>query len=196
MLTFYFLNHKFIFDPIYAFQLLAHMWATEPVGTLSVFITLTSIIITLGFKLFDIGWNIYKDVYKEKKRAGKLRIELSAAQNAEGRLAAVAIISNTGWEPMVIRDVGYTERRLFGHEFICLTPPDARLPHTLNARDLIQVTVPFDNRKALEHLLANFQVKDSLGKLWHAPKSEANKAKRQLKRLAKAGAPLPAANAV
>lgn len=179
MLAFHFLNYQVTIDPIYAFQLLNHMWATEPVGTMSICITFTGIVLTIGFKLFDIVW----DAWKERSRSGKLRIELSAAQNMQGQAALVVVISNVGKEPVVIRDIGYAKRRfLLGQEFIPATPADAPLPHALNARDLIQITIP-DDLDELFRLTHHFQVKDSMGKLWDASDSETRKGLRQLKQL-------------
>lgn len=179
MLAYQLLNYKISVDPVYALQLLNHMWATEPVGTLSICITFTGIVLTLSLKMLDILW----DIFKERSRSGKLRIELSAAQNLHGQSALVVVVSNAGKEPLVVRDIGYAKRRLlFGNEFIPITPPDAQLPHALNARDLVQVTVP-DELDELFKMADRFQVKDSLGKLWDAPDSEIRKAKRQLKLL-------------
>src|SRR5262249_48855935 len=118
----------------------------------------------------------------ERARSGKLRIELSAAQNMQGQAALVAVISNVGKEPVVLRDIGYAKRRLLGQEFIPVTPPDAQLPFALNARDLIQITVP-DDLDELYPLANHFQVKDSMGKLWDASDTETRKAQRQLRTL-------------
>lgn len=179
MLTYHFLNYKITVDPIYAFQLLNHMWATEPVGTLSICITVTGILLTVGLKLFDIAW----EVFKERSRSGKLRIELSAAQNMHGQAALLVVVSNIGKEPVVVRDIGYARCRfLLGREFTPINAPDSQLPHALNARDLVQVTVP-DELDELLKIAERFQVKDSLGKIWDAPESEIRKVKRQLRML-------------
>jgi hypothetical protein len=179
MFAFHFLNYKITVDPIYAFQLLNHMWATEPVGTLSICITVTGILLTLSFKLFDIVW----DIFKERSRSGRLRIELSAAQNMHGQAALLVVVSNVGKEPVVVRDIGYARHRLLlGREFIPIHTPDAKFPHALNARDLVQVTVP-DELDELVKIAERFQVKDSLGKIWDTPDSEIRKVKRQLRML-------------
>lgn len=178
MLAFHFLHYKITMDPIYAFQFLNHAWATEPVGTLSIFITFTGIVLTLGFKILDIFW----EMYKERARAGKVRIELSGAQNVHGQTALVVVISNVGKEPLVVRDIGYAKMRLWGTEFIPVTQPEMHLPRALNARDLVQVTIP-DNLDVLCKLTGKFQIKDSVGKIWDAPDNEIRKAKRQLKAL-------------
>lgn len=179
MLSFQFFTYKISVDPIYGFELLNHMWATEPVGTLSICITVIGTLLTLGLKFLDIA----VDLLKERSRTGKLRIELSAAQNVHGQAALMVIVSNVGKEPVVVRDIGYTKRRfLLGKEFIPVTPPDSQLPHALNARDLVQVAIP-DEIEELFKIVEKCQVKDTLGKIWQAPDNEIRKAKRQLKAL-------------
>jgi len=67
MLAFKFLQHHYLFDPIYAMDVLNHMWATEPVGTTSIILTSLGLTFTLLFKLMDFAW----ELYKERARQGK-----------------------------------------------------------------------------------------------------------------------------
>lgn len=176
MLAFHLLNYKITMDPIYGLQVLNHMWATEPVGTTSILLTCLGLIITLAFKLMDFFW----DVYKERSRQGRLKVELFAEPTRNGELSLCTVISNTGKEPVVVRDIGYAKPRLIGTEFIRIQAQDSPLPHALNARELIRIHVTEDDAD-LSQLTQQFRVKDSLGKVWELPDSEARKARRQLK---------------
>lgn len=176
MLAFNFLQHKYLFDPAYALDVMNHMWATEPVGTTSIILTSLGLTFTLMFKLLDFAW----DIYKERARQGKLKIELMAEQSMNGQLALGAIISNTGKEPIVVRDIGHARPRLLGVEFARVAPRDNPLPHSLNARELVRIEVREDEVD-LNLLCGTFRVKDSLGKVWEAPEQEIRKARRQLK---------------
>lgn len=180
MFSFYLSNYKITFDPEFGIEFLNHMWATEPVATTSICLTLVGLLLTLGFKLFDLWW----DLYKERARQGRLKIELSAARTAQGQPILAAIISNTGREPIVIRDIGYARPRLLGTEFVPVTPIDSPLPRALNARDLVQLRVD-ESEANLELLAVTFRVKDSLGKIWEAPDAEIRKARRLLRGLPK-----------
>jgi len=176
MLAFNFLNHHYLFDPIYAMDVMNHMWATEPVGTTSIILTSLGLSFTLLFKLMDFAW----DVYKERARQGKLKIELVTEQVLDGQLALSAIISNVGKEPIVVRDIGHARPRLLGTAFARVCPQDNPLPHSLNARELVRIEVREDEAD-LGALCATFRVKDSLGKVWEAPDAEIRKARRQMK---------------
>jgi hypothetical protein len=176
MLAFSFLQHRYLFDPIYAVDVLNHMWATEPVGTTSIILTGLGLSFTLLFKLMDFAW----DFYKERARQGKLKIELVAEQVMNGQLALSAIISNIGKEPVVVRDIGMARPRLLGTEFARVCPQDNPLPHSLNAREIVRIEVREDEAD-LNALCGSFRVKDSLGKIWEAPDSEIRKARRQIK---------------
>jgi hypothetical protein len=176
MLAFKFMQHHYLFDPVYAVDVLNHMWATEPVGTTSIILTSLGLTFTLLFKLMDFAW----DIYKERARQGKLKIELVAEQVMSGQLAVGAIISNTGKEPIVVRDIGHARPRLLGVEFVRVSPKDNPLPHSLNARELVRIEVREDETD-LNTLCATFRVKDSLGKVWEAPDTEIRKVRRQLK---------------
>ena len=176
MLAFNFMHHHYLFDPVYAVDVLNHMWATEPVGTTSIILTSLGLSFTLLFKLMDFAW----DIYKERARQGKLKIELVAEQVSNGQLALGAIISNTGKEPIVVRDIGHARPRLLGVEFVRVLPKDNPLPHSLNARELVRIEVREDETD-LSVLCSTFRVKDSLGKVWEAPEVEIRKARRQLK---------------
>jgi hypothetical protein len=178
MLAFHLFHYKFIFDPVYAIEFLNHLWATEPVGTTSICVTLTGILLTLSFKLFDFGW----ELYKERARQGKLKIELAAAPGAQDAAVLSVVVSNIGREPMVIREIGYAQPRLLGTAFVAVSPIDSPLPHALNARDLVQLQVGASEMD-LSKLATQFRVKDSLGKFWEAPDSEIRKAKRQLRHM-------------
>ncbi|HEY9685859.1 MAG TPA: hypothetical protein V6C52_02660 [Coleofasciculaceae cyanobacterium] len=178
MLAFHLFHYKLVFDPDYAIEFLNHLWVTEPVGTTSICVTLAGILLTLSFKLFDFGW----ELYKERARQGKLKIELSAGHASQGAAALSVVISNTGREPIVIREIGYAQSRLFGTEFVPVTLLDSPLPHALNARDLVQLRVDASEMD-LSQLAAHFRVKDSLGKIWEAPDSETRKARRQVRAL-------------
>ncbi len=175
MLVYHLFGYKFMIDPAYGIEFLNDIWAREPVGALSICITLTGLLITLAFKLFDFWW----DVQKERARQGKLKLELSAANNTHGLPVLQAIISNIGREPVVIREVGYAKPRLFGKDFVPVTPVNTPLPHALNAHELMQLTIDADTVD-LQLLTTGFQVKDSLGNLWEAPERETRRAKRQL----------------
>jgi|GEM_PF-3057566 len=176
MLAFKFLQHHYLFDPIYAMDVLNHMWATEPVGTTSIILTSLGLTFTLLFKLLDFGW----ELYKERSRQGKLKIELMAEQVLSGHIALNAIISNTGKEPIVVRDIGHARPRLLGVEFVRVAPVESPLPHALNARELIRIEIR-ENEADLNVLSGTFRVKDSMGKVWEAPDTEIRKARRQLK---------------
>jgi hypothetical protein len=176
MLAFHLFHYKFVFDPVYAIEFLNHLWATEPVGTTSICVTLAGILLTLSFKLFDFGW----ELYKERARQGKLKIELAAVPGAQGTAVLSVVVSNVGREPMVIREIGYAQPRLIGTAFVPVSPMDSPLPYALNARDLVQLRVDASETD-LSRLVAQFRVKDSLGKLWEAPDSEIRRAKRQLR---------------
>lgn len=176
MLSFKILQHNYLFDPVYAVDVLNHMWATEPVGTTSIILTSLGLTFTLLFKLMDFAW----ELYKERARQGKLKVELVAEQTISGQLALGAIISNTGKEPIVVRDIGHARPRLLGVEFVRVAPRENPLPHALNARELVRVEVREDETD-LDALCGTFRVKDSLGKVWEAPDVEIRKARRQLK---------------
>lgn len=178
MFAFHFLHYKLTFDPVYAVEILNQMWDSEPVGTTSIVLTSTGLLLTLAFKLLDFGW----DLYKERARQGKLKVELVAEQTEQGELALCAIVSNVGKEPIVVRDVGYAKPRLFGTEFIRATLADNPLPHALNARDLVRIFITEEDAD-LSTLVDSFRIKDSMGKLWDAPESEIRKGRRQLKTL-------------
>jgi hypothetical protein len=176
MLAFHWMHYNITVDPVYAVEVLNHMWATEPVGTTSILLTGLGLMITLMFKLLDFWW----EWYKEHSRQGRLNIELSAEQNRLGQVALCAVISNIGKELIVVRDIGYAKPRLLGTEFIRFVPMDTPLPHALNARDLVRITVSEDETD-LVALVNSFRVKDSLGKIWDVPEGEIRKARRQLK---------------
>ena len=176
MLAFQVMQHHYLFDPVYAVDVLNHMWATEPVGTTSIILTSLGLSFTLLFKLMDFAW----DIYKERARQGKLKIELVAEQLLNGELALAAIISNTGREPIVVRDIGHARPRLLGMEFVRISPKDNPLPHSLNARELVRIDIS-ETEVDLNAVCATFRVKDSLGKVWEAPDTEIRKARRQLK---------------
>ena len=176
MLAFKFMQHHYLFDPVYAVDVLNHMWATEPVGTTSIILTSLGLGFTLLFKLMDFTW----ELHKERSRQGKLKIELVAEQLSNGNLALEAIISNTGKEPVVVRDIGHALPRLLGVEFVSIAPRDNPLPHALNARELVRIEVQEDEAD-LNLLCNSYRVKDSLGKVWEAPDTEIRKARRQLK---------------
>lgn len=176
MLAFHLLNYKITMDPIYGLQVLNHMWATEPVGTTSILLTSLGLIITLSFKLMDFFW----DVYKERSRQGRLKVELFAEPTHNGDLSLCTVISNIGKEPIVVRDIGYAKPRLIGTEFIRVQSQDSPLPHALNARELIRIHITEDDAD-LGQLTQQFRVKDSLGKVWEVPDGEIRKVRRQLK---------------
>jgi hypothetical protein len=176
MLAFHLLNYKITMDPIYGLQVLNHMWATEPVGTTSILLTSLGLIITLSFKLMDFFW----DVYKERSRQGRLKVELFAEPTNHGDLSLCTVISNIGKEPIVVRDIGYAKPRLIGTEFIRVQSQDSPLPHALNARELIRIHITEDDAD-LGQLTQQFRVKDSLGKVWEVPDGEIRKVRRQLK---------------
>lgn len=175
MLVFYLFNYKITVDPIYAVQFMNDIWAKEPVGALSVCIAVSSILISLTLKIMDWYW----DARKERARQGKLKIELSAGA-ASGKAALIAVISNIGREPVVLRDIGSAKKRLFGTEFKPVALSSASLPHALNARELIEITITEDDEANLTKLLEKFQVRDSLGKLWDASDAEIRRAHKQL----------------
>ncbi len=176
MLAFHVMQHHYLFDPVYAVDVLNHMWATEPVGTTSIILTSLGLTFTLLFKLMDFAW----DIYKERARQGKLKIELVAEQLLNGELALAAIISNTGREPIVVRDIGHARPRLLGTEFVRISPKENPLPHSLNARELVRIDLS-EAEADLNAVCTTFRVKDSLGKVWEAPDAEIRKARRQLK---------------
>ena len=176
MLAFKFLQHHYLFDPIYAMDVLNHMWATEPVGTTSIILTSLGLTFTLLFKLMDFAW----ELYKERARQGKLKVELVAEQALSGHIALTAVISNTGKEPIVVRDIGHARPRLLGVEFVRVASAENPLPHALNARELIRIEIR-ENEADLDVLSGTFRVKDSMGKVWEAPDAEIRKARRQLK---------------
>lgn len=176
MLAFHLLNYRILVDPVYGFQVLNHMWATEPVGTTSILLTCIGLILTLAFKLMDFFW----DVYKEKSRQGRLKIELLAEPTSDGNLSLCTVISNIGREPIVVRDIGYAKPRLIGTEFIRVQAQESPLPHALNARELVRIHITEDDTD-LAGLATQFRVKDSLGKVWEVSDSEVRKARRQLK---------------
>src|SRR5690349_15246275 len=118
MFAFQFLNYNITVDPVYAVELLNNMWATEPVGTTSIILTGIGLVLTLAFKLLDFWW----ELYKERARQGRLKVELMAEQTRSGQLALGAIISNIGKEPIVVRDIGYAKPRLLGTEFMRFVP--------------------------------------------------------------------------
>lgn len=178
MLVFHLAHYKIIMDPAYAVEFLNEIWAKEPVGALSVCIALTGIVITLGLKILDYLW----DIQKEQARQGRLKIELMPA--APGKTGLTAVICNTGREPIVLRDIGYARPRLLGREFVPVELPNDPLPHALNARDLIRITLPAD--ATLPLLADSFQVRDSLGKIWDAPDAELRKARKYSGRSGKA----------
>jgi hypothetical protein len=164
MFAFEFMNYQITVDPVYAVELLNNMWATEPVGTTSILLTVIGLVLTLVFKLLDFWW----DLYKERARQGRLKIELMAEQTPHGQLALCAVISNIGKEPIVVRDIGYAKPRLIGTEFMRFVPLDTPLPHALNARDLVRISVTEDETD-LGILTDSFRVKDSLGKSGKRP---------------------------
>lgn len=179
MLAFHLLNHRILVDPIYGLDVLNHMWATEPVGTTSILLTSIGLLITLSFKLLDFLW----DIYKERARQGRLKVELTVESGPEGQPALCAIVSNVGREPVVVRDIGYSKPRLIGSEFIRLQTDASPLPHALNARELIRIHGITENEADLNQVLGHFRVKDSLGKLWEVPDPEIRQARRALKSL-------------
>lgn len=174
MLTFYFQHYKISMDPAYAVEFLNEAWAQEPVGTLSICIALTGLILTLTLKLFDLWW----DLQKERARQGKLKIELNIIRKPGGEPRLAVTLSNTGREPIVVRSLGYARPRLFGAEFIPVELEQSPLPHALNARDLKEIPISAEETD-IELLLSRFRVKDSLGKLWEAPDGEVRKVRRQ-----------------
>jgi hypothetical protein len=194
VLAFHLLNHRILVDPVYGLEVLNHMWATEPVGTTSILLTSIGLLLTLAFKFLDFLW----DIYKERARQGKLKVELTVESGPDGEPALCAIVSNVGQEPVVVRDIGYNKPRLIGSEFIRLQTQASPLPHALNARELIRVPGITENEADLSQVLGHFRVKDSLGKLWEVPDPEIRKARRALKNLrgkslstAKGPQPLP-----
>lgn len=176
MLAFHLLNHRILFDPVYGLDVLNHMWATEPVGTTSILLTTIGLLLTLSLKLMDFFW----DIYKERARQGRLKVELLAEPTSDGALSLCTVISNIGREPIVVRDIGYAKPRLIGTEFIRLQAQDSPLPHALNARELVRIHITEDDAD-LSQLAGQFRVKDSLGKIWEVPDGEIRKARRQLK---------------
>lgn len=179
VLAFHLLNHRILVDPVYGLEVLNHMWATEPVGTTSILLTSIGLLITLTFKLLDFMW----DIYKERARQGRLKVELTIESGPDGEPALCAIVSNIGREPVVVRDIGYSKPRLIGSEFVRLQTQASPLPHALNARELIRIHNITENEADLNQLLGRFRVKDSLGKLWEVPDLEIRKARRALKNL-------------
>lgn len=181
--SFQLLNHHIMVDPVYGMEVLNHMWATEPVGTTSILLTSAGLLITLSFKLLDFGW----EIYKEKARQGRLKVELQVKPSAKaGQDALEIILSNTGREPVVIREVGYLKPRwLFGKHFIPFHGNHSKLPHGLNALEILPIQLAFSEMTETELalLLNKFRVKDSLGKLWEPADSELRKVRRQLQRL-------------
>jgi hypothetical protein len=177
VLSFDFLHYHVIVDPVYAFELLNDLWAKEPAGMISICITLTGVLLTLAFKVLD--WLM--EAQKEHARQGRLRIELEADVDLQGRAVLWAVMSNTGREPIVVRDIGYARARLLGKDFVPVTGnQETLLPHALNARDLVRIPVAEDVAD-LNQLVESFRVKDSMGKVWDAPEGEIRRARRRLK---------------
>ncbi len=176
MLVFHLFNHRLIFDPAYGLDVMTNMWSTEPIATTSILLTSIGLLLTLSLKVLDLMW----DIYKERARQGRLKVELMAEPTHDGQLSLCTVISNIGREPVVVRDIGYLKSRLIGTEFIRVSTQDSPLPHALNARDLVRIHITEDDAD-LPLLATQFRVKDSLGKVWEVPDGELRKARRQLK---------------
>jgi hypothetical protein len=171
-------GYTITFAPAYAIEFINEMWAKEPVASLGICISAISITLTLSFKLLDWWW----DVLKERSRQGKLTIELEAALTPQGKVALIAVISNVGREPIVVRDIGFAKPRMLGKEFVAIASPESPLPYALNARALVRVPITEDVSN-LHQLVDSFRVKDSLGKVWDAPEGEIRKARKALRRI-------------
>lgn len=176
MLAFHVLHYNIVMNPVYAVEILNDLWAKEPAGMLSICITTVGLLLTLTFKLLDFWW----DLYKERSRQGKLRIELEADVDLQGHLVLWTTISNTGQEPIVLRDLGYVRSHWLGKEFISVTPIESPLPRALNARDLVRIPIT-DEVADLMALAENFRIKDSMGKLWEVVEGDIRRVRRQLK---------------
>lgn len=184
-MSYVFLGYEF--DPYYAADFLEHLWQTEPVGTFSILLSLTAILLTFCYKLLDIWW----DLRKEKSRQGRLRIELFT-EIREGRPGLRAVVSNVGKEPMVVRDFGYFRKGLLRIEFEPMRPDALNpMPRTLNARELAEFYFPATHPRLAE-IKHGFCVRDSMGKIWQAPACEVKRARRQLRHLAAELQPEPA----
>ena len=168
------------FDPYVAVDFMQHMWDTEPVGTLGILISSTGVVLTLVYKLCDILW----DIRKENSRQGKLRIELYS-EVLNGNPGIKAVLSNTGKEPIVVRDLGYFSKGVLKGRFTRLnSDSDNPLPRVVNSRELVMFH--FDQQHPqLNAIQTGFAVRDSMGKVWEAPKGELKAAHKQLRRLVK-----------
>ncbi len=178
MLAFHWMHYKIVLDPAYAFEFLSHLWTKEPAGMLGICITVTGLLLTLTFKFLDV----FLEWKREVARQGKLRIELEADLDIQGQIVLWTVVSNTGREPVVIRDIGALRARWLGKEFERSKVEGMILPHALNARELVRIPIVNEKNELLT-LLDGFRVKDSMGKYWEAPEREIRIARRQLKNL-------------
>jgi len=171
MLTYHLFNYKITVSPVYAVRLLNHMWATEPVGSLSICIMLAGILLTVGLKLLDI----MMEAQREKARAGCLRMELILNRGGDCEM----VLANVGKEPLVIRQVGTLESRFWQKAFQPI--PNTALPQTLNAYGLVHLNLgDIAGMPDFSTMLDKLTVQDSLGRLWPLPRAERRRARARL----------------
>lgn len=185
------------FHPAWVPVIVEQLWDSQPLGVVSIVLTVLGIVLTLGYKVLDIFW----DIYKEKSRQGRLMIELAPEINERdpknikpdelGELALKATLSNTGKESLVIREVGYWENRLIGGGFVAVRVPDISLPKVLQGKELVELR--FFQHDFWTRQNRRFCVKDSTGHLWEAHGWQMRQVRRQLKDLKKSVPPVQTA---
>lgn len=169
-----FLGYKL--DPYYAADFLEHMWQTEPIGTFSIMLSLTGIMLTLCYKLVDILWDIRKD----QARQGRFKIEI-LSEISQGRPGMKAVVANVGREPLVIRDIGYLRRNLLRSEFVRLSDVGP-LPCLVNGREIAEFHLAAGHPD-VEAIRSGLCVRDSMGKIWLAPVRDIKRVRKQLHHL-------------
>ncbi len=175
---YYFLDYEV--DPMFAVEYIEHMLNTEPIGTFSILLTSIGLFLTFSYKMLDIAWDIYKD----KQRQGRLSIEVSPEINESENLGIQILVSNTGKEPIVLRELGYLSRKVFGPKFIPLKTVRDKLPKTLHGREIIELSLDV-TPTLLADPTPNWFIKDSTGKLWPVPKRQVVRTKKQITRYMK-----------
>lgn len=138
----------------------------EPLAITAVTFSMLSVVLTVFFKL----WDYWRDTKKDHAQQGKLLIELYPEYT--NRVLHI-VITNTGREPLVIRDIGFPDRGTTLSRVVNLQPrwvslkhEQLSLPIRLNGKEFQEIQLTGDYLNAFLSSRQPFCVKDSLGQIW------------------------------
>ncbi|MEB3287823.1 MAG: hypothetical protein VKJ04_10005 [Vampirovibrionales bacterium] len=142
----YWMNELNQYEPILYFDwdTMINLIEKEPLAMTAVGIAFLNILLTIIFKVSDY----FKEALRERMQRGRLHIEAYAFKNQKtiesdgSEIPLQVVLTNTGRETIVIRDIGYQKRSLL-----------KRVIHHVSPFSIQPVYLPFDRTQCKTDLL-------------------------------------------